>query len=193
MATTIPEAVTTIPAGTLRLLLTSIGYRTKARKEKRRQAASGSARCLVSINARKQTAGDLARRALTADPVQVEILTHQQVLRGFIADTLSALASDLQTVGADLRRAGMVCAIMPRRAWIHNRAHRRTSYTYYNRRMLCPLQRPALRLVSSICWRCCGAVIRSSAAQEVHRRLVWLLYCVRWNGANQRKRRCKAL
>ena len=42
-ATTIPEAVTTIPAGTLRLLLTSIGYRAKARKEKRRQAASGSA------------------------------------------------------------------------------------------------------------------------------------------------------
>nr|DAJ19785.1 MAG TPA: hypothetical protein [Siphoviridae sp. cthBp9] len=35
-ATTIPEAVTTIPAGTLRLLLTSIGYRAKARKEIRR-------------------------------------------------------------------------------------------------------------------------------------------------------------
>nr|DAL31082.1 MAG TPA_asm: hypothetical protein [Caudoviricetes sp.] len=36
MATTIPEAVTTIPAGTLRLLLTSISYRAKARKEIRR-------------------------------------------------------------------------------------------------------------------------------------------------------------
>ena len=35
-ATTIPEAATTIPAGTLRLLLTSIGYRAKARKEIRR-------------------------------------------------------------------------------------------------------------------------------------------------------------
>ena len=35
-ATTIPEAVTTILAGTLRLLLTSIGYRAKARKEIRR-------------------------------------------------------------------------------------------------------------------------------------------------------------
>nr|DAV73100.1 MAG TPA: hypothetical protein [Caudoviricetes sp.] len=34
--TTIPEAITTIPAGTLRLLLTSISYRAKARKEKRR-------------------------------------------------------------------------------------------------------------------------------------------------------------
>ena len=37
LATTIPEAVTTIPAGTLRLLLTLIGYRAKARKEIRRQ------------------------------------------------------------------------------------------------------------------------------------------------------------
>ena len=43
LATTIPEAVTTIPAGTLRLLLAIIGYRAKARKEKRREAASGSA------------------------------------------------------------------------------------------------------------------------------------------------------
>nr|DAQ47860.1 MAG TPA: hypothetical protein [Caudoviricetes sp.]DAS91136.1 MAG TPA: hypothetical protein [Caudoviricetes sp.] len=34
--TTISEAVTTIPAGTLRLLLTSISYRAKARKEIRR-------------------------------------------------------------------------------------------------------------------------------------------------------------
>nr|DAY84633.1 MAG TPA: hypothetical protein [Caudoviricetes sp.] len=37
LATTIPEAVTTIPAETLRLLLTSISYRAKARKEIRRQ------------------------------------------------------------------------------------------------------------------------------------------------------------
>jgi hypothetical protein len=43
-ATTIPEAVAIISAGTLRLLLTSIGYRAKARKEMRRQAANGSAR-----------------------------------------------------------------------------------------------------------------------------------------------------
>ena len=32
-ATTIPETVATIPAGTLRLLLSLIGYRAKARKE----------------------------------------------------------------------------------------------------------------------------------------------------------------
>nr|DAY84072.1 MAG TPA: hypothetical protein [Caudoviricetes sp.] len=37
MDTTIPEAVTTIPAGTLRLLLTSISYRAKARKEMQRE------------------------------------------------------------------------------------------------------------------------------------------------------------
>ena len=37
MATTIPEAVTTIPAGTLRLLLDLISYRAKARKELRRK------------------------------------------------------------------------------------------------------------------------------------------------------------
>ena len=34
--TTIPEPVTTIPAGTLRLLLASISYRAEARKEIRR-------------------------------------------------------------------------------------------------------------------------------------------------------------
>lgn len=27
----------------------------------------------------------------------------------------------------------------------------------------------------------------------LRRRLVWLLYCVRWNGSNQQKRTCKAL
>nr|DAF75245.1 MAG TPA: hypothetical protein [Caudoviricetes sp.] len=37
LATTIPETVTTISAGTLRLLLTSISYRAKARKEMRRE------------------------------------------------------------------------------------------------------------------------------------------------------------
>nr|DAH64507.1 MAG TPA: hypothetical protein [Caudoviricetes sp.] len=33
----------------------------------------------------------------------------------------------------------------------------------------------------------------SSVSQAVHSRLVRLLYCVRWNRANQRKRHCKAL
>nr|DAT83087.1 MAG TPA: hypothetical protein [Caudoviricetes sp.] len=43
MTTTISEPVTTIPAGTLRLLLTSISYRAKARKRDAAQAANGSA------------------------------------------------------------------------------------------------------------------------------------------------------
>nr|DAT93115.1 MAG TPA: anticodon binding domain protein [Caudoviricetes sp.] len=41
-----------------------------------------------------------------------------------------------------------------------------------------------------------GAVLDgmpSSVAQAVYRRLVRLLYCVRWNGENQRKSFCKAL
>lgn len=69
MATTIPEAVTTIPAGTLRLLLTSIGYRAKARKEMRRKPP------MVPRRPPRHVAG-LPRRvegaswcALTADPV----------------------------------------------------------------------------------------------------------------------------
>lgn len=33
----------------------------------------------------------------------------------------------------------------------------------------------------------------SGVAQVVYMRLVWMLYCVRWNGSNQRKRHCKAL
>ena len=36
-------------------------------------------------------------------------------------------------------------------------------------------------------------VQRPGVAQAAYRRLVWLLYCVRWNRANQRKSRCKAL
>lgn len=42
-------------------------------------------------------------------------------------------------------------------------------------------------------WRCYGAVMHSSVAQAVHSRFVWLLYCVRLNGSNCRKRTCKAL
>lgn len=37
------------------------------------------------------------------------------------------------------------------------------------------------------------ACTASGVAQAVYRRLVWLLYCLRWNRANRRKRACKAL
>jgi len=64
LATTIPEAVTTIPSGTLRLLLTSISYRAKARK------SCGGIRQWFRAARRTPTAG-LPRRD---DPVQVETL-----------------------------------------------------------------------------------------------------------------------
>mgnify|MGYP007127091013 CR=1 FL=1 len=55
--------VTTIPAGTLRLLLTSIGYRAKARKEMRRQPS------MVPRRPCRLTAPPGGGCALTADPV----------------------------------------------------------------------------------------------------------------------------
>nr|DAJ91132.1 MAG TPA: hypothetical protein [Caudoviricetes sp.] len=51
LSTTIPEAVTTIPAGTLRLLLTSISYRAKARKEVRREPSMVPRRPLLDCPA----------------------------------------------------------------------------------------------------------------------------------------------
>lgn len=114
MATTIPEAVTTIPAGTLRLFLTSISYRAKARKRAAARAANGSAPPAVPPAAglpRRVEGARLTRCALIADrrqiasrradPMQVGALTPQQVRRVCIAETLSALASNLHTVGTD--------------------------------------------------------------------------------------------
>ena len=90
MATTIPEAVTTIPSGTLRLLLTSISYRAKARKEIRRYPSTVPRRqphpccwtappgggCDLTAD-RCQVASRRAweaSRPRRADPVQVETL-----------------------------------------------------------------------------------------------------------------------
>ena len=96
MATTIPEAITTIPAGTLRLLLTSIGYRAKARKEMRREPPMVPRRpprpCCWAV-----TPGGRCR----VDPVQVETLTPQQVRRVCAVGSVSALASNSQTAAAD--------------------------------------------------------------------------------------------
>jgi hypothetical protein len=86
LATTIPEAVMTIPAGTLRLLLTSIDYRAKARKRAAAVAVNGSA-----LPAVRPAAG---------------------------------LPS----------RSSMVCDVLHRLAWIHNRDAPLPSYIhYYNR------------------------------------------------------------
>lgn len=70
-----------------------------------------------------------------ADRVQVETLTPQQVRRVCTDDSVSALARDPQAVGADCRRACMVCDMLHCLAWIHNRGAPLHPYIpYYNRR-----------------------------------------------------------
>lgn len=148
-ATTIPEAVTTIPAGTLRLLLTSIGYRAKARKEVRRQVTSGSARPPRSCCWTAPPGGGCA---LTADRCQIVI-----------------------------RRAGMVCDLL------------RSYMPYYNRAAALTCAASGVAVVSGTGEGVALDGMPSGAAQAVYRRLVYMLYCVRWNGSNRRKHRCKAL
>lgn len=123
----------------------------------------------------------------------METLTPQQVRRVCTADTLSALASDLQTVGAD--PAGLTWSVMCCTVWYGSitGAHRYPYIHYYNRAAVLTCTASGVAVVSSTRWRCCGAVMRSSVAQVVYSRLVRLLYCVRWNRSNQRKRHCKAL
>lgn len=76
------ENATTIPAGTLRLLLTSIGYRAKARKEIRRKPSMVPRRPpFAGLPRRVEGARSPAawrgkhRDRRRADPVQVETLT----------------------------------------------------------------------------------------------------------------------
>ena len=70
-STTIPEAVTTIPAGTPRLLLALIGYRAQARNGCGASRQGFRRRCPVcplplSTHARQQPAGRVYSRALAA-------------------------------------------------------------------------------------------------------------------------------
>lgn len=69
MATTIPKAVTTILAGTLRLLLTSISYRAKARKEMRREPSMVPRRPPRPVAGLPRRVEGASRCTLTADPV----------------------------------------------------------------------------------------------------------------------------
>ena len=103
---------TTIPAGTLRLLLALISYRAKARKELRRKPpmvprrspAPAPCRWTAPPGGGCQTASCRAweaSRPRRADPVQVKTLTAQQARRVCTADSVSALASDPHTVGVD--------------------------------------------------------------------------------------------
>ena len=68
--TTIPRLLaTTIPAGTLRLLLTSISYRAKARKEMRREPPMVPRRAPAAGLPRWVEGAGLTRCALVADPL----------------------------------------------------------------------------------------------------------------------------
>ena len=94
-----------------------------------------------------------------ADPVQVETLTPQHVCRVCTADSVSALASDPQTAGADpagLAWSAICCTLIY--LIIIGRLYRAA---------VLPCAASGVALVSGICWRCCGAVIRLSVAQAV--------------------------
>lgn len=156
---------TTISAGTLRLLLTSISYRAKARKEIRRkppvvprrpprtccQTASPGGGCQIA----SRRAWEALRR-FRADPVQVETQTPQQVRRVCTADTpLSALASDPKRVGADpagLAWPAMCCAV-----WHGSITGARPYIPYYNRAAVLICIASGVAVVSGTRWRCCGA------------------------------------
>ena len=135
MATTIPEAVTTIPAGTLRLLLDLISYRAKARKELRRKPPIVPRRpprscCWTAPpgkwcqpvrydrlhGARSPAAGRGKHRdCRRANPVQVKTLTSQRVRRVCTAGSVSSLASNPRTAGADhagLAWSAICCTIL---------------------------------------------------------------------------------
>lgn len=67
-----------------------------------------------------------------------------------------------------LRRACLVCDALHRLAWIRNGGAPLHPYIhYYNRRSALSCTASGVVLVSGTCWRCCGAVIRSSVAQAV--------------------------
>lgn len=64
---------------------------------------------------------------------------------------------------------------------------------YYNRRLPCPVQRPAWRRYPGIGGGAAFDGMPSGATQAAYRRFMLLLYCVRWSGANHGKSLCKAL
>lgn len=182
---------TTIPAGTLRLLLTSISYRAKARKRDAARAANGSAPPVPGRkhNARPTRCHANARRGKyrdrrRADRVQVETLTPQQVRRVCTADSVSALVSDLQTAGAD--PAGLAWSAVYCTVW-HGSitgAPLHPYIPYYNRAAVLTCTTSGVALVSGTGGGAALDGMPSSVAQVVYRQFVRLLYCVRWNGSN---------
>ena len=64
--------------------------------------------------------------------------------------------------------AGMVCAMLHCLVWIHDRgATLRPYIPYYNRTATLSCTASGVAVVSGMCWRCYGAVIRSSVAQAI--------------------------
>lgn len=87
----------------------------------------------------------------------------------------------------------MVCDVLRRLAWIYNRgATVRPYIPYYNRAAVLVCTASGVAVVSGIGGGATLDGMPSNVAQAVHRRLVWLLYRVRWNMANQRESPCKA-
>lgn len=167
MATTIPEPVTTILAGTLRLLLTSISYRAKPEKRYggSRQWFRAARRAPAARLPRRVEGARLTRCALTADRCQIAN-----------------------------RRAGMVCGMLHCLAWTHNRgAPLRPYIHYYNRRYALTCTASGVAVVSGMCWRFCGAVMCSNVAQAAQYSRMQPPHNSSKNTANSRKSVCKAL
>ena len=76
----------------------------------------------------------------------------------------------------------MSCDVLHRLAWIHNRAH--PYIPYYNRAAVRPCTVSGVAVVSGIGGGAALDAMPSNVSQAVYERLVWLLYCVRWNGGN---------
>ena len=78
--------------------------------------------------------------------------------------------------------AGMVCAMLHCLAWIYNRAH--PYIPYYNSAAVLTCTASGVAVVSDSGGGATLDGMPSGAALAVYRRLVYLLYCVRWNGSN---------
>lgn len=90
------------------------------------------------------------------EPAQVETLTRQQVRRGCTADSVSALARDLHTVGDD--PAGLAWSAICCTVW-HGSitgASMRPYIHYYNRAAVLTCTASGVALVSGMCWRASG-------------------------------------
>ena len=77
----------------------------------------------------------------------------------------------------------MVCAMLYRRAWIYNGGAPLHPYIpYYNRAAVLVCTASGMAVVSGINRGAALDGMPSGVSQAIYRRLVRLLYCVRWNG-----------